>query len=104
LGQRCCAEISTFHPQSAGALLIPLCAVDTGSFHSRRGEFSTINPQGFPVITHRLCTLSASGPPLHVEGESRDVVKIPFTTPPLHRAPIGSRQLAKWNRTLNCQA
>jgi len=35
-------------------LLIPLCAVDTRFFHSRRGEFSTINPQAFPVITHRL--------------------------------------------------
>jgi len=51
-------EVSTFYPQPAGVFLIPLYAADTGSFHSRCGEFSTINPQAFPVITHRLCTHS----------------------------------------------
>jgi hypothetical protein len=49
-------EISTFYPQPAGALPIPLCTVDTGAFHSRCGEFSKINPQAFPVIIHRLYT------------------------------------------------
>jgi len=49
-------EISTFYPQPAGALPVALSTVDTGAFHSRCRQFSTVNPQAFPAVTHRLCT------------------------------------------------
>jgi len=80
-------EISTFYPQPIGVFLIPLYAADTGSFHSRCGEFSTINPQAFPVVIHRLRTHSPAsrGP------GCGDLVKIRFTpplrTPAIYRAP-----------------
>jgi hypothetical protein len=50
--------------------------VDTGSFHSRRGKFSTINPQDFPVIAHRFCLQAVR---LCKRPRIADVVKIAFT-------------------------
>jgi hypothetical protein len=84
-------EISTFYPQPAGAFLIPLYAADTGSFHSRCGEFSTIYPQAFPVVIHGLCTHSPASRGPERDASGGDLVKIRFTlplrTPAIYRAP-----------------